>query len=155
MEFTDTLKITIIDKLIIGAFLVWLAFFFNTRLERFRKDQEFRLQTAASRLNAYLKLWSLTEILSPSTDEVITKEDKEELFNRLRSWYYEDGNGVYLPLETADLFLKAKQTLNPKEGSAEIKIKNAFSELRTQLKVDIGTYDTKQAGTQIGPKSSG
>ncbi|MEE2732123.1 MAG: hypothetical protein VYA55_15000 [Pseudomonadota bacterium] len=150
MDFSDTLTITIIDKLIIGVFLAWLAFFYGTRLEKYKKDQEFRLKTAASRLNAYLKLWALTESLSLSDSEVLTYEDKERLYSQLRSWYYEDGNGVFLPLETADLFLKAKEKLNPKLEINQKIISDSFSALRTQLKVDIGTYDIKQATKKIG-----
>jgi hypothetical protein len=154
MDFTDTLMITIIDKLIIGAFLVWLAFYLNARLEKFKKDQDreqaFLLQVSVSRLNAYLKLWSLTEKVSPSSKEEIRKEIKENLSNRLRSWYYEDGNGVYLTLIAADLFLKAKETLNVDTDKQTEQIKEAFSKLRTQMKIDIGAYSDEQSRTQIG-----
>ena len=95
-------------------------------------------------------LWALTETVSPSLTTDLTKEQRESLAETLRSWYYTNGNGIYLSRTAADLFLKAKATLtDPAKDSKAIR--ETFSALRTQLKLDAGTYSKKDAEIQIGP----
>jgi hypothetical protein len=123
----------------------------NRSIERLKHQLEFRKQTALARDAGYRRLWALMEIVSPTVEDNddLTKERRDRLAQDLRSWYYTDGGGVYLSRKAADLFLRAKDTL--KDAATDTnKIREAFSAVRTQLKVDVGVYDDKDAETQIG-----
>jgi hypothetical protein len=96
------------------------------------------------------RLWALTEIVSPSVTDDLTNEQRKQFAETLRTWYYTDGNGIYLSRKAADLFLKAKASLTD-PGKDSKAIREAFSALRTQLKMDAGVYSAKDAEIQIGP----
>lgn len=154
MTFGQQLFITLIDSLVIGVFLAAVGWWLNTQLEKFRSRQEWERQKQTKRLNAYQNLWSLTEVVSPSVIRSYTDEEKQNLSERLRAWYYDEGNGLFLPLKTADLCLRAKRTLDEGADATPDAIRGAFSSLRTQLKVDMGVYDQEQAKVQIGSQTA-
>ena len=77
------------------------------------------------------------------------EERRNELAVSLRSWYYTDGDGIYLSLSAADLFFKARTHLIEPNADAA-RISQAFSALRTQLKLDVGVYEPRDAKVQIG-----
>jgi hypothetical protein len=151
MTFGQELVITLIDSLVIGGLLVVVGWWLNLQLEKFRSQQEWERQQQTRRVNSYQNLWSLTEAVSPSVKRNYTEAEKDILSQRLRAWYYAEG-GIYLPQKTADLYLKAKNSLEG--GSTPDEIRDAFSSLRTQIKVDVGTIDEEQATVQIGPQTA-
>ena len=105
------------------------------------------------RLEALKKLWSLMEPLSPTLSTPIDAEQREQLYIDLRSWYYEEGGGMFLGLKAADLFMKTRESLQT-VNTDERTLRNKFSPLRTQLKVDIGVYTPDEARIEIGPDAS-
>ena len=116
---------------------------------------------AENRAKAYQDLWKMTEpfAYSKSESEFPKLEEQKEIKGKLVLWYYNEGNAMYLSLDATDLFLKCKEQLPGDEDEIEqtaIKdksIKEIFSELRTQLKVDTGTYTQKDAQVKL-PKTA-
>lgn len=151
MTFAQTLIITLLDKAVIAGLLVVAGFWINRSIERLKHQLEFRRQLGSARDASYRSLWALTWIVSPTDQRELKEERRHQLELDLRSWYYTDGGGVYLSKNAAKLFLAAKASLtNPTIDAA--KIREAFSAVRTQLKVDVGAYDDKDAKTQIAPQ---
>ncbi len=110
---------------------------------------EVRQQIISDAATAKKRLWELSSITSP-TEPHFTEKQRGDLALRLRDWYYKDGGGMYLSRTAADLFLKAKAALTDSDKDAN-NVREAFSALRTELKVDAGVYDANDARTQIGP----
>lgn len=90
--------------------------------------RQLRLNLANDRIEAYGRLWALTEKASPSrlgTDDPPLKDlkDRKTLLSEITAWYYEGGNGMLLANDSRNIFLKAKtnlkaevpQDLDPKE----------------------------------------
>jgi hypothetical protein len=78
---------------------------------------------------------------------------KTSCFEDLRKWYYDQRNAMYLSLDAADLFLKGLKLLEHADQDSAKDIKDHFSSLRTQLKVDLGVYTKADAKIQI-PRTS-
>jgi len=149
MTFENELLITIVDKLLIGILVLIVGFWFKARLERLKGQLQLGRAIAPKRASAYGELWQLTEPLSPSRPDEISLEEREKLRETLTSWYYDKGNALYLSLNASDLFLKGRRLL-AKESTARAKeVTDAFSSLRTQMKVDIGVYSDKDAKVQL------
>jgi len=151
MTFNQTLIITVLDKAIIGGLLLFAGWCLNRSIEKYKSQLEFRKQTATAREAAYRRLWALTQMFSPSLRADLSQERRDEVAVSLRSWYYTDGNGIYLSRAAADLCFKARELLTIPGEDIE-RIRQAFSALRTQLKLDVGVYDTLDAQTQIGSR---
>ena len=57
---------------------------------------------------------------------------------------------MFLWFESSDQFLKAKKTLDAELGKESKENRDAFSMLKTQIKVDLVAYDIEQVRTKIG-----
>lgn len=97
-------------------------------------------------LEAYRKLWALTEVSSPALGllepqgaRILTQERRNDLESALRSWYYENGNGIFFSNEARDLFVYAKEELIDDRVEPE-EVRYTLSRLRTQTKNDVGVY---------------
>lgn len=96
------------------------------------------------RLEAYKRLWEISETVTDIKSQFDTA-DKETIINELNSWYFEDGNGIFLSTEASECFRKAIRALKKSNIND---IKSRFSDLRIQLKNDVSVYDeidTEQA----------
>ena len=96
------------------------------------------------RIEAYKRLWEISETVTDVKSQFDTA-DKETIINELNSWYFEDGNGIFLSTEASESFRKAIRALKKSNIND---IKSRFSDLRIQLKNDISVYDeidTEQA----------
>ena len=101
--------------------------------------REMQVKILEPQLEAYRKLWELTEAASPSLTQELSPDERSVLENSLRGWYYAAGNGIFLSKESRALLVEAKKALlDGKVKSASIK--NTLSSLRSQLKSDIGVY---------------
>jgi len=89
------------------------------------------------RIEAYKRLWEISERVT-ETKDTLDSADKETIINELNSWYFEDGNGIFLSAEASDCFRKAIRALKKSNIND---IKSRFSDLRVQLKNDISVYD--------------
>jgi hypothetical protein len=104
--------------------------------------REMQVKILEPQLEAYRQLWSLMDVASPSLDKEFTPDERKSLEGKLRAWYYEGGNGIFLSLESRGLLVQAKEyLLNSEKASSEIRKK--LSELRSQMKNDIGVYGTE------------
>ncbi|WP_455209474.1 hypothetical protein [Kaarinaea lacus] len=96
------------------------------------------------RIEAYKRLWEISETINNAEAQLDTA-DKETIISELNSWYFEQGNGIFLSTEASESFRKAIRGLKKSNIND---IKSRFSDLRIQLKNDIAVYDeleTEQA----------
>lgn len=89
------------------------------------------------RVEAYKRLWELSESVINIENQFDTA-DKETIINELKSWYFEEGNGIFLSTEASESFRKAVRALKKSNMND---ITSRFSDLRIQLKNDVGVYD--------------
>ena len=152
LNFNQQLLLTIIDKGLIGIILLIIGFWIKTRIERLKGEEALRRlivgQIASARSPAYLELWQLTVKTSPSKTRALSQQEKDDLFDSLTTWYYDKGNAIFLSVAATDLFLKARGMLK-ESNSSDQETTDAFSKLRTQLKVDMGVYSDQDARTQL------
>jgi hypothetical protein len=151
MSFDETVIITIIDKCLIALVLVLAGYVANLSIEKYKATEEFRKTFALVRVDAYKKLWSLMDTLSPTKHSEITEAERRTLSDLLQTWYYQDGGAIFLSLKAADLFIKAKDSLL-EPGVSSHDLRERFSSLRTELKIDVGVYGPDDRDVQIGVK---
>jgi hypothetical protein len=145
---------TIIDPVITGLFALiglWLVFVLNRQI---------KLGVAKHRLDKYASLWSKLAMTSPMEDELgravpLCRGRREELYEELTSWYFNEGGGMVLSASTRDVYLRVKKNLicqpndfvpaclqekikDDKERSAVLR--RQFSLLRTRMKADLAVY---------------
>jgi hypothetical protein len=89
------------------------------------------------RIGAYKRLWEISETIHNAKPE-LDAAGKETIINDLNSWYFEEGNGIFLSTEASETFRKVIRALR---NSNINDIKARFSDLRIQLKNDIAVYD--------------
>lgn len=89
------------------------------------------------RIEAYKRLWEMTESVINIENQFDTA-DKETIINELKSWYFEEGNGIFLSTDASESFRKAVRAL---KKSNMTDITSRFSDLRIQLKNDVAVYD--------------
>ena len=107
-----------------------------------------RLANAEKRLDAYRLLWGLMEPLSPQSDAALNRTALETEF---RTWYYRAGNGLLLSWEAQDTYLLATGLLRRKvDDVPDATVRDAFSVLRTQMKIDIAVYTSEEGAAQVG-----
>jgi len=88
------------------------------------------------RIEAYKRLWEVSETVN--IENQFDTADKDTITNELNSWYFEEGNGIFLSTEASESFRKAVRALKKSNIND---IKSRFSDLRIQLKNDIAVYD--------------
>ena len=89
------------------------------------------------RLEAYKRLWEISESVEDASG-ALDSTTKEGLIADLNSWYFEEGNGMFLSSAASDIFRIAIRSL---KNASLADTKARFSELRVQLKNDISLYD--------------
>lgn len=146
MDISDNIFLAIIDKLLIGVVVLIAGYWLNSKLEKLKGQIALQNAVAAARGEAYQKLWKLTEKLSPRGESLPSKSECEGAFLDLREWYYSDGNAMYLSLKATDFFLKCLEALE--KANQETAKRNATA-LRTQMKIDIGTYTERESRVQL------
>jgi hypothetical protein len=108
-------------------------------------DSKTRISISERRLEPYKALWGIMADLSPqSTEELQCAQLKE----KFRNWYYEGGNGLFLTWQAANAYLLATTALN--QAVPDHLVRKAFSDLRTQMKVDMAVYTSDEAISQVG-----
>lgn len=116
------------------------------------RDLGISMDLAKVRQPAYKALWSMMETVSLSRANPLTREDRQQFDHELTSYYYNDGNALFLSIKASDLLLKAKGLLRQSSPSvSNDDIRAAFSALRTQMKLDLAVYSANDAQIQIGP----
>jgi hypothetical protein len=72
----------------------------------------YRTEILLPRLDAYKALWAATDIVRPTRQGAISTKEKEKLRQTLTSWYYNNGNGIFLSIVAERDFRDARQALN-------------------------------------------
>jgi hypothetical protein len=120
-------------SLIATALSLWAASTANA----VRREMQVRL--VEPRVDAYRKLWALMDVASPSLQKELTANEREDLEAKLRTWYYSNGNGIFLSAESRALLVEAKKHLL--DSNKPMKdIRGTLSKLRSQMKNDVGVY---------------
>lgn len=176
-EWLRDLVTLLFDKLIVAALITILAVYLKRRIDRLKASDTLQTEIHKSvlrlredlergrdarlaelRIPAYRRLWALTggvAITQPRLD----REGRDELFRRLRDWYFSEEGGVALGDSSRDALLPAWFALKRRnidfledetrpdpeteEGWAEIVA--LFSALRTALKNDLKVYGVTDA----------
>lgn len=109
----------------------------------------FRLQTRIKllevRVEAYRKLFSLTEITSPTRlgrDESLSPEEAKTLGKAIYDWYYENGNGLLMPNRTRLILQSLQQKLQgePQRRLPDDPLLREVAHFRHALRRDVGVF---------------
>lgn len=119
----------------------------------YRRQQ--RLRIAERRLDAYAKLWELTEVARPTRVKEVSvdrqgplrREEARDLYEQMTHWYFRSGNGLLLPSATKRLYMKVKERLGAYavsgESSSDEDGRQCMQELgvlRAQMRLDLDVY---------------
>jgi len=150
LDFVEKLILAVADKAVLALLALAVGYWLNRKIERFKGELELRRSIAADRAKAYRDLWKLTQTLGGTgkaqpIDPAVRKAFSKELYG----WYWDQGNALYLSHRASALLMKSWPKL--KEGSDEV-VREHFSSLRTQLKIDCGVISEKESKRGVMPK---
>jgi hypothetical protein len=146
MDFDQSVLLTILDKLLIGLLLAIAGYWLNGALERMKGRIALQNALAPARSAACAKLWGYTQRLTPRGNILPSAEDCERAFTETRAWYYSESGAMHLSHRATRLTL---QLLTSLEGRDLEQAKTVASALRTQLKLDLGTYSKSEAKRSV------
>lgn len=152
MTFEQQLLVTILDKgllAILLAVLVWLG---NVFLQRRKARTDLAVALAEKRADAYVALWNATEDLRSTDPPPLDSEKRKELVGALTRLYFDDGVAMYLSHAASAKFLEAKMLLVD-GGVSDDAVRNTYSALRTQMKVDLQIYSQADASKPLREQS--
>jgi hypothetical protein len=95
------------------------------------------------RFDAYSDLLPLTDYGPEDNPKNLTHTERRKLADRLTAWFYGKGAGLLLSGRAFDQFLKTRRTL-VRAGSSNDDIRNELSQLRTDLKIDLGVRQPQE-----------
>jgi hypothetical protein len=72
---------------------------------------QIRLKLAEPQLDAYVRLWKLTSIATPSRTTPLDRFERQGLSEAMRVWYFDEGNGILVPVRTRSVFLAYQSNL--------------------------------------------
>jgi hypothetical protein len=142
MSFDQSLLLTIVDKLLIGLLLLIAGYWLNGAVERMKGRIALQNALAPARSAAYSKLWGHTQGLTPRGKLLPSAQDCEKAFIETRAWYYSEGGAMHLTHDATRLTLQLLTCLEQRDAE---QAKAIASALRTQLKLDLGTYSKSEA----------
>ena len=135
------------ESIFIPITLAIVGYFITKAIEKYKLDNEFRKNSGLKRFESYKDLWVVSEYSIYLNNKNI---DKNKLREKLKEWYYKEGNGLWIRVESSDILLSLIKQLKGKITDDEVKTR--LSALRTQLKIDVMTYTKDEAGIEIGNK---
>jgi hypothetical protein len=103
-----------------------------------------------SRLKLYAALLPLTEYGPEDRPKELPLGEREALAGKLTVWYYKDGAGLLLSGKGLEHFREARAAL-AKRDAAPTEIWTALSELRTELKIDLGVREPEERLIPVPP----
>ncbi len=106
-----------------------------------------KIEILLPRIEAYKLLWALTYMVRPTRTEAVTDSEKNQIDEEMTKWYYNFGNGIFLSTEAGKLWRQARSSLVTDTDDV---IKDKFSSLRTQIKLDVSVYGQEEAETELG-----
>jgi hypothetical protein len=114
-----------------------------------------RLKVLELRIEAYRKLFAITEPASPGRRGRglgLSAEEARKLGDEIHKWYYDNGNGILMPNRTRQhlhWLLGALQGDPPVDSTSDALI-NEVSKLRTMLRQDVGVFSRHESGWYKG-----
>jgi hypothetical protein len=95
------------------------------------------------RFDAYGRLLPLTDYGPAGNPKDLTLAEREDLENRLSTWFYERGAGLLLSGRAHEQLVKVRKLLLEKAVD-KADIRDAFTQLRTDLKIDLGVRQPQE-----------
>ena len=89
------------------------------------------------RFEAYGRLLPLTKFEEEEHSADLDSAARDELADKLITWFYDGGSGLLLSGRSFEQFQKVRETLRS-ESATPLTLRAAFSKLRTDLKIDLG-----------------
>jgi hypothetical protein len=110
-----------------------------------------RIKLLETRVQAYRKLFEITEPTSPTRlgrGEALDPEDARRLGRMIYEWYYKDGNGLLMPNSTRVYLQSLQQRLQgePERRQSSDPILREVSHLRSLLRQDVGVFAEDEFG---------
>jgi hypothetical protein len=145
---TAELALQVLATLVVGG--IGAYFSYNYRVQT-------RLKVLELRIEAYRKLFSITEIASPTRlgrSAQLSEQEAKKLGNDIYSWYYENGHGLLMPNQTRKHLQWLQRTLQgePVEDAVPDPLIQEISKLRTMLRQDVGIFSRRESGWHRTPK---
>lgn len=112
-----------------------------------------RLKVLELRVEAYRRLFAITEIASPGRrGPGLSEEEIWKLGDEMHKWYYDNGNGILMPNRTRQHLHWLHETLRgePTVDSTSDAVINEVSKLRTMLRQDVGVFSRNESGWYKG-----
>jgi hypothetical protein len=151
MEFVEKLILAVADKAVLAILALVAGYWLNRKIEQFKGELELRRSIAADRAKAYRDLWKLTQTLGGTGKrQPIDPAARKSFSKELYAWYWDQGNALYLSHAASALLMQSWPML--KEGVPDEAVRQHFSKLRTQLKIDCGVISEKEAKQGVMPK---
>jgi hypothetical protein len=70
-----------------------------------------KIQLVERQVDAYVRLFRITERVDPDRTAPLTSDERRELFEQLVKWYFQDGDGLFLSASTRDLYFGVRTNL--------------------------------------------
>ena len=80
----------------LGLVGLWVAYNYRHQI---------RLKLAERQVDAYISLWKLTAIATPSRATPLDGPERQGLHEAMNDWYFNEGYGILVPVETRSVFL--------------------------------------------------
>jgi hypothetical protein len=111
-------------------------------------DEPVPAQVLDARLSYYAPLAALTDVGSKEAPRRLSNSERAQRAGDLRDWYYGAG-GLLLSSTALPAFLRAQACLTDDTSTDEERWQ-AFSRLRTELKIDLGVRDVAEREIEMG-----
>jgi len=98
----DVVWVQALGTLLLGLVGLWFANSYRRQV---------RVQLAERQLDAYTRLWTITERALPDRDSPLSRSEREEIHAAMVKWYFADGDGVLLAARTRNLFVAVRTNL--------------------------------------------
>lgn len=141
MQATE-LFFQILATLILGG--VGAYFSYNYRVQT-------RLRVLELRIDAYRKLFEVTETASPTRlgrGAQLSEEDARKLGREIYNWYFENGHGLLMPNRTRQHLQWLQRSLQgePVDDAVQDPLLGQISKLRSMLRQDVGIFGRRESG---------
>ncbi|MEU7512182.1 hypothetical protein AB0B13_09285 [Streptomyces sp. NPDC042898] len=92
----------IVGAVALGLIGLWLAHSYRRQV---------RMKHTDLLIASYAKLWQITEAAPPDRRTPLTDTERTQLAEKMYEWYFEGGNGLYIPPRTRALFFAVRGNL--------------------------------------------
>ncbi len=124
---------------------------FNTALPARNSDGVKRDAVVEARLASYTLVLKLTRYGPEDRPLVLSSDEREQRADALMDWFY-GGGGLLLSSEAHIAFLSAHRHLTNAQATDKHR-RDAFSALRTELKIDLGVGQADERNVQMASLS--